>query len=160
MNFMNMRGRGAEWVAAQVVLLVAIVLIPPNFAGLPAWPEPIRTISLFAGLLIGFFGLALVGISALNLGTNLSVFPRPVDDGALVQTGLYAIVRHPIYSGVILSALGWSLFRASLPALVLTVVLAVFFDQKARREERWLEQKYPDYGGYRQRVRKLIPWVY
>ena len=157
---MNMRGRGAEWVAVQIVLLVAIMLIPPNLAGLPAWPEPIRTISLFAGLVIGFFGLALVGISSLNLGTNLSVFPRPVDDGVLVQSGLYAIVRHPIYSGVILSALGWSLFRASLPALILTVALALFFDQKARREERWLEQKYPDYPGYRQRVRKLIPWVY
>ncbi len=157
---MNIRGRGAAWVAVQIVLLAAIALIPPGIAGLTVWPEPFRTISLFAGLVIGFFGLALVGISALNLGTNLSVFPRPVDDGTLVQTGLYGIVRHPIYSGVILSALGWSLFRASVPALILTIVLALFFDQKARREERWLEQKYPDYRAYRQRVRKLIPWVY
>ncbi|MCC7445876.1 MAG: isoprenylcysteine carboxylmethyltransferase family protein [Anaerolineae bacterium] len=157
---MNMRGRGAEWVAVQIGLMVTIWLISPDIAGLPAWPEPLRTISLIAGLLIGFFGVGLIMVGALNLGTNLSVFPRPVDDGALVQTGLYGIVRHPIYSGVILSALGWSLFRASIPALILTVVLVVFFDQKARREERWLEQKYPDYGSYRQRVRKLIPWVY
>ena len=80
--------------------------------------------------------------------------------GELIQSGLYGLVRHPMYGGVILSALGWALFRASLPALVLAVILAVFFDRKAHYEEKRLAAAYPEYPDYRRRVRKLIPFIY
>jgi protein-S-isoprenylcysteine O-methyltransferase Ste14 len=39
-------------------------------------------------------------------------------------------------------------------------VLAAFLDRKAAREERWLEEKFPDYPEYRRRVRKFIPFLY
>ena len=61
---------------------------------------------------------------------------------------------------VILGALGWSLLRGSLIGLALTVGLFLFFDRKARREESWLMEKFPDYAAYRTRVHKLIPWFY
>jgi protein-S-isoprenylcysteine O-methyltransferase Ste14 len=43
---------------------------------------------------------------------------------------------------------------------IATAALLVFFDLKARREERWLEEAYPGYGDYRRRVRKLVPFLY
>lgn len=153
-------GKGTAWVIGQIVLLAGVVLVPPQIGNLPTLSGALYVVSLIAGLLIGAAGLGIVGLSALFLGTNLSIFPKPKDDGTLTQTGLYALVRHPMYSGVLLCALGWSLFRASLPSLLLTIVVAVFFDRKARREEMWLMQKYPDYGEYRRHVRKLIPWIY
>ena len=151
---------GTLWVTGQIILLAAIVFVPSQIGSLPTVPDSLNTISLILGLLIGAAGLAIVGLSALYLGTNLSIFPKPKDDGTLTQTGLYGLMRHPMYGGVLLSALGWSLVRASLPALVLTLTLTVFFDRKAKREEEWLMQKYPDYAQYRERVRKLIPWIY
>jgi len=77
-----------------------------------------------------------------------------------VETGLYAWVRHPIYCGLILAALGWALFVQGWLTLVWAGLLLVFFDIKSRREEAWLMARFPGYAAYRQRVRKLIPYLY
>jgi protein-S-isoprenylcysteine O-methyltransferase Ste14 len=45
-------------------------------------------------------------------------------------------------------------------ALVLAAVLAVFLDAKARREEAWLKEVYPEYTIYAQQVKRLVPGVY
>ena len=78
----------------------------------------------------------------------------------LVQHGIYSLIRHPLYTAVFCAAAGWSLLRESWPALAASLALAVFLDAKARREERWLRQRFPDYDRYAQRVRRFIPWIY
>jgi protein-S-isoprenylcysteine O-methyltransferase Ste14 len=45
-------------------------------------------------------------------------------------------------------------------ALVATAALFVLLDMKSRREERWLQEKFDNYGRYKMRVRRLIPFVY
>jgi protein-S-isoprenylcysteine O-methyltransferase Ste14 len=68
-------------------------------------------------------------------------------------------VRHPIYGGVIVLALGWSLRRSPL-VLVPTALLAIVFELKSRREEVWLDERYPEYADYRAATRhRFIPWV-
>lgn len=62
-----------------------------------------------------------------------------------MEAGAYSLVRHPIYSGLILAAFGWALLRGSPLGLIYGVVLLVFFDLKARREERWLAAKFAAY---------------
>jgi protein-S-isoprenylcysteine O-methyltransferase Ste14 len=69
-------------------------------------------------------------------------------------------MRHPLYTAVIWAAMGWSLIWQSWPALATSLALAAFFDAKARHEERWLRQKFPDYADYERRVRRFIPWIY
>jgi protein-S-isoprenylcysteine O-methyltransferase Ste14 len=105
-------------------------------------------------------GVACGILGAVNLGTNLTPFPRPVRTGRLVQTGIYRYIRHPLYLSVICSAFGWSAVRASWPALVSAVILALFLDAKARREERWLLQEFPDYQDYARRVARFVPRLY
>jgi len=78
----------------------------------------------------------------------------------LVDSGPYAIVRHPIYSGLIIAALGWALVVHGMLTRAYTVALFAFFDIKSRREERWLCEKFSEYGEYQRRVRKLLPWLY
>jgi protein-S-isoprenylcysteine O-methyltransferase Ste14 len=152
-----MRDNGASWVVVQFVWLAAILVTPDG--GL-RWPGELSSVSQITGLLIGGVGAALVGMSAMFLGRNLTVFPRPKTDGTLTQTGVYAFVRHPMYGGVILGSVGLALLRTNVVALILALGLVVFFDRKATREETWLAQQFPDYAAYRQRVRKLIPFVY
>jgi protein-S-isoprenylcysteine O-methyltransferase Ste14 len=43
--------------------------------------------------------------------------------------------------------------------LAVAVVLLGFFELKSRREETWLEERFPDYPAYRARTRRLIPWI-
>lgn len=154
--------RGEGWVALQFLLFVVIVFAPANdrssipFLSAGAGAAALRVIGVLMMAGGGLFGLAAV----LRLGLNLTAFPKPIEGGTLVTSGAYAIVRHPIYAGLILAAFGWALWNTSLVGLGLGVILFLFFDLKSRQEERWLIQAYPEYRTYQQRVKKLIPWVY
>jgi protein-S-isoprenylcysteine O-methyltransferase Ste14 len=94
------------------------------------------------------------------LRENLTPFPRPLPGAQLVESGAYRLVRHPIYGGLILGALGWGLATASPLALGGALVLLAFFDLKSRREEIWLAEQFADYGSYRARTHRLLPWLY
>jgi protein-S-isoprenylcysteine O-methyltransferase Ste14 len=155
------RGARGEWyVIAQVGLFALVGLGPRALPGLPQWGAPWSVVSLIAGLALGMVGglLALAGL--INLGNNLTALPHPKDDAVLVRSGAYALVRHPIYSGLVLAAFALALVTSSPAAIVYATILLVFFDVKSRREERWLVERYGDYAAYQKRVRKLIPFVY
>jgi protein-S-isoprenylcysteine O-methyltransferase Ste14 len=86
--------------------------------------------------------------------------PRPKESAELVESGAYKIVRHPIYSGLILAAFGWGILNTNLVTILLALILFLFFDVKSRREEHWLCEKYAGYPNYQGRVHKLIPLIY
>ncbi|NEO52215.1 MAG: hypothetical protein F6K54_03435 [Okeania sp. SIO3B5] len=67
-------------------------------------------------------------------------------------------IRHPLYSGLIFLTLGWSVFQLSLSHFVAVIVIFLFLDLKARREETWLSEKYPEYSDYQQRVISVISY--
>jgi protein-S-isoprenylcysteine O-methyltransferase Ste14 len=146
--------RGEGWVVAQFILLALVFLAPRMARG--DFPAPLR----YLGLLGLATGALSGGLALRNLGRNLTPLPVPVEDGEVVRSGMYRVVRHPIYLGLILLAVGWSLWRSSLAGSILSVLLFFFFDAKARYEERWLLERYPDYDDYRQRVKRIIPWLY
>lgn len=113
----------------------------------------VALVCLGAGAICGSAG-------ALALGRNLTPFPGPGRAGTLVQTGVYGLMRHPLYTAVTCAALGWALLRVSWPAGLATAALFVFFNLKARYEERLLIEKFPDYTAYARRVKRFIPWIY
>jgi protein-S-isoprenylcysteine O-methyltransferase Ste14 len=151
----NLWSRGAGWVIVQVILFALIALAPQiSLSWTANW------ISILFGLLPFISGLVLLLASIFNLGKNLTPFPRPISDGRMVTTGVYSLVRHPMYLSIILVCLGFSLLTMNPIRLGLTGILFVFFDAKSRYEETWLNQKYPSYDDYRKRVKKLVPWIY
>jgi len=152
--------RGTTWVVIQIVLLVAIFLVPARIGDFVIIYDPFATVMTLAGIMILLIGLFIVAMALRDLGGSMSVFPKPVDEGRLQQGGVYRFVRHPMYSGAIISAFGLSLFRTSVPALILTLILFVFFDRKAAHEEVMLAGRYAGYTAYKAKTRKLIPFVY
>lgn len=149
--------RGEGWVLAQGVLLVAIA--GAGFTG-SAWADGLRSVTTVLAGLVGLAGLALALGGIRDLGRNLTPLPHPREGAHLVETGSYALVRHPIYGGLILGAAAWGLFSAAPLAIAGALVLFAFFDLKSRREEAWLVRRYPGYEGYRERTRRLLPWLY
>ena len=143
-------------------MLQGIFFVGVGGAGLlgTAWGDPWRTAGFVVGA--GLIVLGMVGdvLGIVGLRENLTAVPRPVEGGRLIDAGVYGLVRHPIYSGILTAALGWGLATASPPALLAAVLLGCFFDLKARREEAWLLAAYPAYAAYRARVRKLVPFIY
>ncbi len=153
--------RGEYWVIAQGVLLFGFVILPTERSSfidleISAW----HYASWILTAIFGVFAVILLGRSLVDLGQNLTPLPHPKDDGQLVETGIYSLVRHPIYSGVIFLALAYASWQVSLAHLFGAIALFVFFDAKARREEVWLTERFPDYANYRISVKKLIPWIY
>ena len=149
----NFRARGGGWVVAQFTLMTAVLALAIGFHGDGMrWP----VIAAGAGLIVvgGWFGMA--GVK--RLGCNRTPFPQPREDSALVQDGIYARVRHPIYTSVMLVSVGWALVWESWPALVIALLQIPFFAAKARREERWLRDRFPGYADYARRVPAFFPW--
>ena len=149
--------RGEGWVVLQFLLFVAI--IGAGFLG-PLWSGPARVVGAIAGLALIPFGVGLVTAGILGLRRQLTAYPRPMPGGRLIDDGVFGLVRHPMYGGLVIAALGWSLAMASPLALAGAVVVGVFFDLKSRREEAWLGEQFAGYAAYRRRTRRLIPWLY
>jgi len=162
--------RGRYWVAAQLLLFLAIGIALVMDGSLP-WTTPgdgdlliiddhsVDGWRIVGGVMVIVGGLGMV-TSARSLGRALTALPEPVEGADLVETGLYAYARHPIYGAICLALLGASLFFASTAATILSFGLPVFFWAKSSYEERQLRIAYPGYWAYRQRVRhRLIPYL-
>ncbi len=109
-----------------------------------------------------FLGAGIIVIVALcTLGKNYSVFVTIQEQHRLVQSGIYGVVRHPIYLGNLLLWPGACLvFRSWLvvPAFIFFLLFAVL---RATQEERILAEHFgPEYEAYCRRTWRLAPHVY
>lgn len=140
--------RGGGWVVAQFALMIVILglgLAPGD------WPGWLRVV----GLALLAIGLAGVRWSVKALGDSLTPYPKPRDEGMLVETGPYRFVRHPIYGAGTLLFLGLAV-AASVPATFGALLLPVLWWFKAGVEERFLAERFPGYADYRRRVRRRL----
>jgi protein-S-isoprenylcysteine O-methyltransferase Ste14 len=96
----------------------------------------------------------------LTMGKLWSGFVARSADHRIVDTGPFAIVRHPIYTGVIFAAFALAIDLGTLPALAGAALFLLAFWLKARVEEDFLRQELgpQDYDAYRRRVPMLVPF--
>ena len=149
--------RGEIYVFIQAILLIALFFGPADLFGKP---ETIYYPLWLAGKALFYLGLGIALWAAIALGPNLTPMPKPKRNGELIQTGIYKLVRHPIYFGVIILGFGWAATLQSWYTLAVAVALLIFFDLKSRKEEEWLLEKFPNYQDYQRRTKKLIPLIY
>ncbi len=147
------RTSALSWVLVTIqgVLFVAIVAIPPS------WGPSVPQLRLVGGALV-VVGGAVSLAAAWFLGRALTAMPEPNGTG-MTARGVYGVVRHPMYTGVVVGALGVALLRGAVGAWIVAVVLAFFFEFKTRREERFLVTAYAGYDGYAARTGKFVPWL-
>jgi protein-S-isoprenylcysteine O-methyltransferase Ste14 len=148
--------RGVGWVLVQGILIVLVAVAGWRLGA--GWSGPLRLIGVLVGGALIATGLAVVARARIDMGGVWTPLPKPRDNARLVETGAFAIVRHPIYVGLIVAGFGWGVVRASAVAIALTVLLAGFSYLKAVREEAWVETRYPGYAAYRARTPRFIPW--
>jgi len=148
--------RGEAWFVAEVICLSFILL------GIFPMPWPIQ-----------WLGLNSVGISLWGSGIFLSIgaiaalkpwvspFSVPVENNELQTEGVYAVIRHPIYGGLILMTTGLAVFTHSVERCLLTVLLAYILDHKASMEEKYLIDKHgKKYEDYQAKItKKLLPFI-
>jgi protein-S-isoprenylcysteine O-methyltransferase len=111
-------------------------------------------------------GLALAGIgiavyARIRLGTNWSATVTVKRDHRLIRTGPYAVVWHPIYSGLLLALLGTALCHARVAGLLGVAAALLAWRLKWHIEETFMEREFgAEYAEYKRRVKALIPLVW
>ena len=152
-----MTERGGRWLLVQFPL-VALAAVLGRLG--PKLPATVAGVTRPLGLGLITIGATFFAAGLATLGRNLTPFPRPKDGATLVRTGPYRVVRNPVYLGGILMSLGNAVWHRRPLGLLGTAALLVFFDAKASREERWLDQRFPEYPAYRRQTKKLVPGLY
>jgi protein-S-isoprenylcysteine O-methyltransferase Ste14 len=116
-----------------------------------AWPV------LAAGTVLILAGTAFAIVSLLTLRTSFGLFPEA---RALVTAGPYRWVRHPVYLGEILAAAGLVLPAPSARNVAVFGLFCALQYWRALKEERALEQAFPEYSAYRRHTWRLVPWLH
>jgi protein-S-isoprenylcysteine O-methyltransferase Ste14 len=137
-------------------LLVAFRAIPFDWLFLRLWPH--TRVTQAAGLVLTILGCGFAISARVTLGSNWSGMPKVKSDHELIVRGPYQLVRHPIYSGLLLAVTGTVIATDRSVWVLYLVLLAVCFAVKIRQEELLMTQTFPlDYPAYRRRVKALIP---
>jgi protein-S-isoprenylcysteine O-methyltransferase Ste14 len=124
-------------------------LVPPDVA----WQ--------YVGLVLTACGLGFTVWARRVLGTNWSATPSLKQDHELIQRGPYRMVRHPIYTGLLLAIFGSGLAGGLVWNLAVVGLAAVLLIVKLKAEEALLARQFPDaYRQYRQHSKALIPFLY
>jgi protein-S-isoprenylcysteine O-methyltransferase Ste14 len=143
-----------------VVIAVIIIQQFPQLL-IPFFDESLAV--QLTGILLTAGGLAFSFWARIVLGRNWSGLVTLKQDHELIQSGPYAFVRHPIYTGLVTAILGTILALLPSPAGILYLFLIILaFSIKLRQEERLMLQQFPDaYAAYKQKVKtRFIPFIY
>jgi protein-S-isoprenylcysteine O-methyltransferase Ste14 len=155
----SMRSRLLHFVP---MLLAGILLAAPDLAAAGFLCRRFVADGPIAGILGSatvWLGLTLCVWARVHLGRNWSGRISLKQDHELIRTGPYALVRHPIYSGLLLAMCGTAWVRGEWRALLAVGLMTVSYWRKLRLEERLLGQTFGDaYRDYRGRTAALVPW--
>ncbi len=142
--------------AAAIVLLCA----PLRFTWVDVRLWPASRLSFFAGALITLAGLLFAVWARVHLGRNWSRSVTIKEGHELIVTGPYALVRHPIYAGLLAGFVGTALAIGEVRGVVGFALVAMALLLKLRLEEKWMREQFgAAYAAYAGRVAALVPGV-
>lgn len=148
----------------SVVIMLSGVMFAAGFllAGLNfrfAWVRMPKWIA-WAGAVVFLLGYGLFG-AVLRENEFLSRTVEVQENQRVIDTGLYGIVRHPMYSATLLLFLSMPLILDSLPSLPVFLAYPVMLEMRIENEEQVLEKGLEGYAAYRKRVKyRIIPFVW
>ncbi len=118
------------------------------------------TTRAIVGLVLFSLGLGFAIWARIHIGRNWGVPMSQKDDPELVTSGPYRLVRHPIYSGILVAAVG-NAVALDWQWLIAVALAGVYFVYSASVEEGMLTKQFPDaYPAYRHATKMLIPFIF
>lgn len=153
----------ASRILRSVVFLCAIALLMLPRIPLPwlywSFLRPSQW-SFFAGAALTSAGLLFAVWARAYLGTNWSRSVTIKQDHQLIVTGPYALVRHPIYTGLIAGFLGSTVALGEIRGIIALLLVSLALWAKLRMEEKWIREQFGvSYETYSRRVAALVPFI-
>lgn len=149
--------RASQYVAGQFVLFALIAV------SLFLFPLGQNALLRLVGVLLALAGIVVLGLAVYAYQRANAALPHvePTPDAhaELVTSGVYARVRHPIYTAVLLGGTGVALAHGHIAVIVLALLLIPFFTFKSRYEEKLLCGAYPEYTDYMTRTGRFMPFL-
>jgi protein-S-isoprenylcysteine O-methyltransferase Ste14 len=141
--------------------LFVFVIVGPLFVA-PVIPQSRFNISHYVSLPIGIILFVLGWIIIIFAFFRIGVIPSLRKKSNLITSGIYSVIRHPIYSGTLISVLGWTILFKSIISMIYFPLLCIFYLVETLLEEKGLIEEYGDeYISYKKKVTKrLIPFIF
>lgn len=140
-------------IAVLVLLLIRLRVFHGNGLNTDGWRAGLGTVIFVLGLMFAVW-------ARVHLGRNWGTPMTQKNDPELVTSGPYRLVRHPIYSGILIAGVGtW--VALSWQWLIAVLLAGAYFIYSATVEERYLTEQFPDaYPAYRASSKMLVPFVF
>jgi protein-S-isoprenylcysteine O-methyltransferase Ste14 len=144
-------------IRAVIGVVVIVLLRLGAFRGHGLHTDPWRA---GIGLLLFALGLAFAVWARIHIGGNWGTPMTQKDEPELVASGPYRLVRHPIYSGVLVAGAGTAVALSWL-GLTVVALAGIYFLYSATVEERYMTERFPDdYPGYKRSTKMLVPFIF
>jgi protein-S-isoprenylcysteine O-methyltransferase Ste14 len=144
------------------VLTATAAILLNGSARVMNWNRAVLPHTVATGILgdfLVFVGLFIAIWARITLGGNWSARVTLKENHELIQRGPYRVVRHPIYSGLLLMILGTAILVGQVGSFAVLAFCFCGLWLKLRREETLLTKQLPGYAEYMRRTRALIPFV-
>jgi protein-S-isoprenylcysteine O-methyltransferase len=158
------RQSSASQLLYTAILVVGVYLIFAKGTGIPWLDRQLVLVGIpitLVGLVTVLMGVVFSIWARVMLGGNWSNSVTVKEDHTLVRRGPYRIVRHPIYSGILLGMIGSALQRGEIRSFVGIVICGLSFWLKTRAEEQFMVQRFgEEYLQYCHQVKALAPFIF
>jgi protein-S-isoprenylcysteine O-methyltransferase Ste14 len=128
---------------AVIILILTGRIIPQNI------------FLLFLMVTGGIIGV----LAVIEMKFKFNVFPQLLRSSKLITSGIYRLIRHPMYTSVLLITLAWVLDNINLLRFIVWLMLLSVLLFKIKLEEEILSKEFDDYKDYRSKTKKLIPFI-
>ncbi|HEX3837948.1 MAG TPA: isoprenylcysteine carboxylmethyltransferase family protein [Steroidobacteraceae bacterium] len=159
------RSIGTRWqmesgLRLVVLIIVVIALRTPQLRealrGAQAYEAGSMAMGI-TGVLLCALGVGLAIVARVQLGRNWGMPTTRKEHPELVTAGPYAVIRHPIYTGMLIAMIGSAIGESAFWCLPL-ILFGVYFIYSARREEKLMTEQFPEqYPAYMARTKMLLP---
>jgi len=155
-----MSDKAKGWVYVLIQGFLFVVIVFSSAFERKYLIHPYNKFISYIGIVLVFTGVLLFLTALINFGQKITPNPVPKETYELRTTGLYSIVRHPMYFSFLILFTGAPLYFNAYFSLVWIIMLFIFFVSKTKLEERYLSEKFPEYKQYQLTTKRLIPSVY
>lgn len=138
------------------------ILVTMQFTliGLLIWGSVSFKLSVISLVFISISFLLAVWAVVSMKESKLRISPIPAKEARMIINGPYRVIRHPMYTSIIIGMIGLLIIHFSIIRLIMFLALIVVLIIKLNWEEKMLLEKFSGYKNYRERTNKLIPFIY
>jgi protein-S-isoprenylcysteine O-methyltransferase Ste14 len=144
-------------IRAVLVVIVILLIRAGAFRGHGLETDPLRA---GIGLILFVLGLGFAIWARVHIGRNWGTPMTQKDEPELVTSGPYHLVRHPIYSGILVAGVGTAV-ALSWRWLIAVALAGIYFLYSASVEERFMTEQFPGtYPAYKRSTKMLVPFIF